>query len=55
MVRVLAVGSPNWDTMAQVPESFLAAHALPRGDATAFGDVEASGRKDAEAIGFSGP
>ena len=41
MPRVLAVGSPNWDTMAHVPESFLTQHALPRGDATPIGDLEA--------------
>eukprot|EP00439_Symbiodinium_sp_Y106_P032863 s749_g3.t3 len=43
---VVAVGSPNWDTMAFVPDTFLSEHGLGRGDATPLDDgaaVPASG------------
>eukprot|EP00439_Symbiodinium_sp_Y106_P025739 s749_g3.t1 len=35
---VVAVGSPNWDTMAFVPDTFLSEHGLGRGDATPLDD-----------------
>lgn len=53
MPCVVAVGSPNWDTMAYVPDSFLSEQGLPRGDATPFSDSNDFERLKAAAAAVS--
>eukprot|EP00434_Breviolum_minutum_P009677 symbB.v1.2.008519.t1/scaffold527.1/size293072/17 len=53
MPCVVAVGSPNWDTMAYVPDSFLSEQGLPRGDATPFSESNDFVRLKASAAAVS--